>query len=74
MEMIRITYVDVILIIVLISQAASIRFLVPSNGQKCLKEEIHKDVVVTGSYEFADSAGHINSVHVCYLFSQNGKC
>ncbi|EFO28301.1 transmembrane protein [Loa loa] len=62
----RIKHLDAILLLVilLISQTASIRFYVPPNGKKCLKEEIHKNVVVTGSYEFADTTGHISSVHV----------
>lgn len=56
--------VMLLLVIVLISQTESIRFYVPPNGKKCLKEEIHKNVVVTGSYEFADNTGHLSSVHV----------
>ncbi|MCP9264682.1 hypothetical protein DINM_022821 [Dirofilaria immitis] len=46
------------------STTTSLRFYVPPNGKKCLKEEIHKNVVVTGSYEFADTTGYITSVHV----------
>lgn len=71
----RITDLDAILlfVIVLISHTASLRFYVPPNGKKCLKEEIHKNVVVTGSYEFADSTGHISSVHVSQPFSTNNK-
>ncbi|XP_078516048.1 transmembrane emp24 domain-containing protein 10 [Lissotriton helveticus] len=48
-----------------------ISFHLPSNGRKCLREEIHRDVLVTGEYEaseqpgvkthlkITDSAGHI---------------
>ncbi|KAM3717007.1 Transmembrane emp24 domain-containing protein [Dirofilaria immitis] len=64
--MMNITLMDAILFLVImfISQTTSLRFYVPPNGKKCLKEEIHKNVVVTGSYEFADTTGYITSVHV----------
>lgn len=51
--------------------AFSISFHLPVNSRKCLREEIHKDVLVTGEYEVSeqpsikthlkitDSAGHI---------------
>lgn len=35
-----------------------------SNDKKCLKEEIHKNVVLTGEYEFTEAAGHTATVHV----------
>lgn len=31
--------------------------LSPTVGKKCLKEEIHKDVLVTGDYEFTEAPG-----------------
>uniref|UniRef100_A0A915D6I4 GOLD domain-containing protein n=1 Tax=Ditylenchus dipsaci TaxID=166011 RepID=A0A915D6I4_9BILA len=37
---------------------------VPSNEKRCLKEEIHRNVVFTGEYEFSDAIGHSASVHV----------
>lgn len=43
---------------------SSIRFHVQTNGKKCLKEEIHRNVVMTGDYEFSDLIGHTSSVHV----------
>uniref|UniRef100_A0A183BTL6 GOLD domain-containing protein n=1 Tax=Globodera pallida TaxID=36090 RepID=A0A183BTL6_GLOPA len=42
----------------------ALRFYVASNDKKCLKEEIHKNVVLTGEYEFSDSVGHTTTVHV----------
>ena len=35
----------------------ALRFTLPPNHKKCLKEEIHKDVLVTGEYELSDSPG-----------------
>lgn len=50
----------------LFCQTAAIRFYVKPNSKKCLKEEIHKNVVVTGSYEFFEMPGYMNSVHVSF--------
>lgn len=41
---------------VLIQSAFSISFFLPVNTRKCLREEIHKDVLVTGEYEISEQA------------------
>ena len=43
----------------------SLRFMVATGEQKCLKEEIHKNVVLTGEYEISEAIGTTASVHVC---------
>ncbi|CAJ0948648.1 unnamed protein product [Ranitomeya imitator] len=43
----------------LLPGTGAISFYLPADGKKCLKEEIHKDVLVTGEYEVTDSVGHI---------------
>lgn len=35
----------------------AIRFHLSPNQKKCLREEIHKDVLVTGDYEVSDAPG-----------------
>ncbi|KAJ1374069.1 hypothetical protein KIN20_036662 [Parelaphostrongylus tenuis] len=50
--------------IVLVELASALRFNVPANNKKCLKEEIHKNIVVTGEYEFSEGIGYSGSVHV----------
>lgn len=45
----------------------ALRFYVPANDKKCLKEEIHKNVVLTGEYEISDAVGHTTTVHVFLL-------
>uniref|UniRef100_A0A8C3AEG9 Transmembrane p24 trafficking protein 10 n=1 Tax=Cyclopterus lumpus TaxID=8103 RepID=A0A8C3AEG9_CYCLU len=40
----------------LIESVFSISFFLPVNSRKCLREEIHKDVLVTGEYEIAEQA------------------
>ena len=35
----------------------ALRFHLPANQRKCLKEEIHKDVLVTGEYELSEAPG-----------------
>ncbi|XP_032821032.1 transmembrane emp24 domain-containing protein 10 [Petromyzon marinus] len=54
-----------------LADVAAISFYLPANSRKCLKEEIHKDVLVTGEYDVSeqpnvkadlkvtDSSGHI---------------
>jgi hypothetical protein len=37
--------------------ANGLRFHIEMNEKKCLKEEIHKNVVVTGEYELSEALG-----------------
>ena len=43
-----------LLLPVLIESVFSISFFLPVNSRKCLREEIHKDVLVTGEYEIGE--------------------
>lgn len=45
------------IVLACIYTAECLRFSLPSNEKKCLKEEIHKDVLVTGDYEISESQG-----------------
>ncbi|XP_012535586.1 transmembrane emp24 domain-containing protein bai isoform X1 [Monomorium pharaonis] len=66
-------YVKALLAILLVAQVHGIMFYLEPNGHKCLKEEVHANVLVTGEYEvseamgqktnyvIADSKGHILS-------------
>lgn len=45
-----------LLLSVLIESVFSISFFLPVNSRKCLREEIHKDVLVTGEYEISEQA------------------
>lgn len=45
-----------LLLLVLIESVFSISFFLPVNSRKCLREEIHKDVLVTGEYEISEQA------------------
>ncbi|VDK46735.1 unnamed protein product [Anisakis simplex] len=53
-----------VLLGIFVECAWSLRFFVPPNGKKCVKEEIHKNVVVTGEYELSEGNGYTSSVHV----------
>ena len=35
---------------------SSLSFTLPPGQKKCLKEEVHKDVLVTGDYKLSDAA------------------
>lgn len=39
------------------SSVRAISFHLPINSRKCLREEIHKDLLVTGAYEITDQSG-----------------
>merc|ERR1739838_252319 len=46
-----------VLLMVLISRGDGLMFNLEPNGRKCLKEEIHKGVLVTGEYEVTELTG-----------------
>uniref|UniRef100_A0A1I7ZSI5 GOLD domain-containing protein n=1 Tax=Steinernema glaseri TaxID=37863 RepID=A0A1I7ZSI5_9BILA len=52
------------ILLLLVGVSSALRFHVPANGKKCLKEEIHKNVVMTGEYEISEGMGYSSSVHV----------
>uniref|UniRef100_A0A8C7JE11 Transmembrane p24 trafficking protein 10 n=1 Tax=Oncorhynchus kisutch TaxID=8019 RepID=A0A8C7JE11_ONCKI len=49
-------FATLLLLPVLIESVLSISFFLPVNSRKCLREEIHKDVLVTGEYEISDQS------------------
>lgn len=46
--------------------AHSLRFHLQPNTKRCLKEEMRKDVLVTGEYELSDSPGIRTDLLVCF--------
>ncbi|KAM3918761.1 transmembrane emp24 domain-containing protein 10-like [Leptodactylus fuscus] len=48
----------------LLPGTGAISFYLPADSKKCLKEEIHKDVLVTGDYEVAELPGSITHLKV----------
>lgn len=53
----------------LTAPAHSISFNIVPDVKKCLREEIHKDVLVVGEYKLSDIAGQKTDIAVC---SQGG--
>ena len=47
-----------------LSQIESLMFYLPPNTKKCLKEEIHKDILVKGDYELSEIVGHQTKLEV----------
>lgn len=47
-----------------LSSINSLMFYLPSNIKKCLKEEIHKNVLVKGEYELTEIPGHETKMQV----------
>jgi len=56
--------ISLIFLVLFVSYSDSLRFFLYPNQRKCLKEEIHKNVVVTGEYEFSEAPGQKADVHV----------
>jgi emp24/gp25L/p24 family/GOLD len=54
--------------VICMSSVDSLMFMLSANQRKCLKEEIHKDVLVTGDYELSDAPGQTTSLKVSQLF------
>ncbi|XP_011635103.1 transmembrane emp24 domain-containing protein bai isoform X2 [Pogonomyrmex barbatus] len=46
-----------LLAILLVAQVHGIMFYLEPNGHKCLKEEVHANVLVTGEYEVSEAMG-----------------
>ena len=46
------------------SSIQSIMFHLAANNRKCLKEEIHKDILVKGEYELTNVAGQSTKLEV----------
>ena len=53
-----------LLALLVIDGVDCISFMLGPNVKKCLKEEIHKDVLVTGEYKLSDAPGHKTLLHV----------
>lgn len=56
-----------LLLPVLIESVFSISFFLPVNSRKCLREEIHKDVLVTGEYEITEQASTKTNLKVSLM-------
>ena len=50
----------------LLDLAFGVKFFISPGTKKCLKEEIHKDVVVTGDFSFTPSPKHRVSIDLIH--------
>jgi hypothetical protein len=48
-----------VLLTILISRGDGLMFNLEANSRKCLKEEIHKGVLVTGDYDISSHPGQV---------------
>ena len=53
-----------VLYLACLSSIQSLMFYLPSSAKKCLKEEIHKDILVKGDYELTEILGHHTKLEV----------
>ena len=54
----------ILFVTVLFLHVSAIRFHLKPNGKMCLREEIHKDVLVTGDYELSEAPGQKANIKV----------
>ena len=54
---------------VLPGPGSPISFNVVPDVRKCLREEVHKDVLVVGEYKFSDVTGQRTDIMVCVVLS-----
>ena len=54
----------------------SISFTVEPDEKKCIREEVHKDVLVVGTYELSDVPGQVTDIIVslAYRLSCMNRC
>ena len=51
----------------LLGAVVSISFTVEPEVKKCIREEVHKDVLVVGNYELAEVAGQVTDLTVSFF-------
>ena len=54
----------VVLLLASLVSVESVMFYLPANSKRCLKEEIHKDVLVTGEYALSEGPGQKSNLRV----------
>ena len=59
------TVVTVLCLLVLAVGGLAISFRLEPEVRKCVKEEVHKDVLVVGEYRLSDMAGQRTDLVVC---------
>lgn len=64
MDLTSVLIFGIIYLTSVIPQGSSLMFHVSPNQRKCLKEEIHKDVLVTGEYTLSDGPGQRTDLSV----------
>jgi hypothetical protein len=57
-------FFKIFLFLYCLSTINALMFYLPANVKKCLKEEIHKDILVKGDYFISDVVGHHTKLEV----------
>jgi len=47
-----------VLVVYVTGQASGLIFYLEPNTDKCLRDEVHKDILVTGDYSVGEAPGH----------------
>lgn len=57
-------YIFCLVLCICLTDVDSLMFHLSPNRKRCLKEEIHKDVLVTGEFELSDAPGQRTNLAV----------
>ena len=60
-----------VVLVLTLTPTQSLRFHLQPNTKRCLKEEMRKDVLVTGEYELTAAPGQRTDLAVCCNFADN---
>ena len=58
-----------VLLLASLVSVESVMFYLSAGGKRCLKEEIHKDVLVTGEYSLSEGPGQKTNLRVSNTMS-----
>lgn len=70
-QIMMILFCSLLLLLFAAPEALGITFYLPVDSTKCIREEVHKDVLVVGEYQLSDAAFMrtdilVSSIH-CYV-------
>ena len=52
----KIVTCSLLLLLFVVPEGLGITFYLPADSTKCIREEVHKDVLVVGEYQLSDAA------------------
>ena len=66
--------ISLLLLFTIVSDVLGITFYLPPDATKCIREEVHKDVLVVGEYNLNDAPYLRTDITVSVLLHENIVC